>query len=555
MRQQPNQITDDEAWFKTNGLALPVLDRSRLPPHVPDRFAGRMLQSAFDHGDHLVMIYGADTVAVVRNDGAIVGLFDVGKVAHGISSTPITWGQARDGVLYLKSANMGYARVSRGYNAYLTAIDMADGSLRWRSDPLVANSRNFVIHGGHIISGYGFTAEPDNLFVIDRANGSVVHKISLSTKPDAILEKNGKLYVRGYNADFSFDIDPAAGPKAGPVEGDGKQPSGSLVPEGVALEPTDSDRTCRDAAIAHIDRGRFADAAAALWQLSRHYKNSAAIVALRDLVNDAQAGKRIDLQRDPIVLARPPFAAVDHSTAAAGHPPLAPSTPPRLVQRKATPNGITDTAAWMQLHGKAYPGRRAPNPFSRDAGELGPEIPLRYGLSAISGAMMHADHVALIYGGRFVALAAGGRATAVFDFQSFITPPAVKSDGDARFATQEVTWAEARDGVLYVCNGGGSYASEVFGKKGFVSAVDVSRGTLLWRSAPLTCNANFILHGAYLITGYGFTAEPDHLFVLDRQSGKPVSRTPIASGPDKLVSYDGKLFVRTYDTDYEFDLL
>ena len=66
------------------------------------------------------------------------------------------------------------------------------------------------------------------------------------------------------------------------------------------------------------------------------------------------------------------------------------------------------------------------------------------------------------------------------------------------------------DDTLYVCNGGGSYAREVSGKKGFVTAIDLATGVLRWRSDPLVCNAaTFAIAGDYLITGYGFTDESD----------------------------------------------
>jgi hypothetical protein len=56
----------------------------------------------------------------------------------------------------------------------------------------------------------------------------------------------------------------------------------------------------------------------------------------------------------------------------------------------------------------------------------------------------------------------------------------------------------------------------------------------------------------HLICGYGFTAEPDFLYVLERATGKTVSKVPLKSGPDFLIEKDGELFVRTYDTDYVF---
>jgi hypothetical protein len=69
------------------------------------------------------------------------------------------------------------------------------------------------------------------------------------------------------------------------------------------------------------------------------------------------------------------------------------------------------------------------------------------------------------------------------------------------------------------------------------------------------CNSyNFLVRGDYIITGYGFTAEPDYLYVLDRRTGKTLSRIRLRTGPSYVIEKAGKLYVRTYDTNYVFEL-
>jgi hypothetical protein len=69
------------------------------------------------------------------------------------------------------------------------------------------------------------------------------------------------------------------------------------------------------------------------------------------------------------------------------------------------------------------------------------------------------------------------------------------------------------------------------------------------------CNTeNFVVHGAYIICGYGFSDEPDFLSVISRADGKTVSKTPLKNGPSYLVLKDNQLFVRAYDVDYVFDV-
>ncbi|MEQ9320206.1 MAG: hypothetical protein RIF41_13660, partial [Polyangiaceae bacterium] len=459
--------------------------------------------------------------------------------------------------------NMGYAKDAGGHNAYLSAIDLATGELLWQSEPLVSNSRNFVLHGGYILSGYGFTAEPDHLVVLARDTGAVVRKVSLPTKPDVLLPKDGKLFVRGYDKDFVFDL-PAVAAHASSV-------AGRVPPTGVTLtatafaqplEPTTKDRCLRDAAILHLDHavgpGEHVDeAASALWRLDRRFKRSEAVAALRQVVVDVQAGRRWILQGPVRRPAKPPAR---HATVGK-HPPLPAGDPPRLVQRSVSKNQILDRRQWLIEHGNEFPERpRAPDDATRSVGRFAipgapvEQVPPRFGLAKVSQVIAHADHHTIAYDGRFVVVVnADGTPWTSLDLSAFVEPAVVTNPEWAEFGTQEVTWSERADGVLYVCNGGGSYAKEVGGKKGFVSALSQD-GNLIWRSAPLVCNANFVLRGRHLITGYGFTAEPDNLFVLDRETGKTVGRHPLASAPDVLVMKGDTLKVRTYDTDYVFDL-
>jgi len=547
MRSTRNALVDAAEWQKRIGVRLPSVSHAALPPHIPKRMGHRALRKAIDHGDHHVVIYGASLLMVLRSDGALVQFVDASLLARGPREMPVRWAQARDGVLYVLNAHMGYARDSNQKNGFVSAIDLADGRLRWRSRSLVANSTNFLLRGAHIIAGYGFTAEKDALHVLDRSTGTVVQAIPLGSRPAIILERDGKLHVHGHGSDWSFDFDFTTGPEPGPVEGR-NEPLLRLDLQSLAgvFEPS-SDEICRRrAALIHLDRGRPDRAVAALWHLSRSYKTTPAMTALRDLAIQAQSGA-FDLQRDPLRVDRPAF---EQTTGP--HPALPATSPPRLVEISTKRNQITDDSRWLRDHGANYPARRVPR--HRDPGELPTAVPVRYGVHDITTALQHDDQWALIYAGRIVAIVDDGRAVTVLDLQHFIDPPRVRAAAHARFARQPVTWAEMRDGVVYVANGGGSYAREVYGKKGFVSAIDAKTGKLLWRSAPLVCNANFIIKGSHIITGYGFTSEPDHLFVIDRANGKTVSRQRIASGPSHLVEAAGKLFVRTYDTDYIFEL-
>ena len=63
-----------------------------------------------------------------------------------------------------------------------------------------------------------------------------------------------------------------------------------------------------------------------------------------------------------------------------------------------------------------------------------------------------------------------------------------------------------------------------------------------------------ILLGAGVVAGYGYTTEPDFVFVLDAATGAVEEKTLVPSGPDEVIVEDGRLYVRTYDHDVVFDV-
>jgi len=103
------------------------------------------------------------------------------------------------------------------------------------------------------------------------------------------------------------------------------------------------------------------------------------------------------------------------------------------------------------------------------------------------------------------------------------------------------------DGVLYFNEACQSYSREAQGQCSSLVAVEPLTKTLLWRTRPLVSNATFLVAGRYLITGYGFTAEPDALFIVRRSDGKVISTTRIPSAhSDLALAPDGVLTVSTY---------
>jgi hypothetical protein len=134
-----------------------------------------------------------------------------------------------------------------------------------------------------------------------------------------------------------------------------------------------------------------------------------------------------------------------------------------------------------------------------------------------------------------------------FDFARFARPPLV-NPGDAGLVTEQVVWAREARGVLYVETAHQTYAASSGGRNGYVTAVSIRTGGILWRSPSLVANAsNFVLAGDALVTGYGFTNEPDYLYVLDAASGRVRDRLAVPSAPQWIVRRRDRLTVRTYD--------
>jgi len=208
-----------------------------LPFTLPASYGTMPLTRAIDSAPYTVAIYGARVVAVFEGKGALRALFDLVNFVHppaskhgdavigqatlttaagtqrGAITVPtdtisheIMFALAKGGTLFVEHTNLMYAKDNRGQNAFVSAIDLATGDLAWRSQPLVANGRNFALVRGAVVCGYGFTAEPDFLYVLNAATGAVSQKLPVHSGPDYFAEKDGKMFVRTYDTDEVFAI-------------------------------------------------------------------------------------------------------------------------------------------------------------------------------------------------------------------------------------------------------------------------------------------------------------------------------------------------------------
>ncbi len=110
---------------------------------------------------------------------------------------------------------------------------------------------------------------------------------------------------------------------------------------------------------------------------------------------------------------------------------------------------------------------------------------------------------------------------------------------------QDIRWSE---GTLYFNEACQSYASGAKGKCSALVAYDPLAKEIRWRTRPLISNAEFLVHGDYLIAGYGFTNERDFLYVVRRSDGKIMQKVPVPTAAQRFtITDDGLLDVMLYE--------
>ena len=184
----------------------PTQPPAERPSWAPRTFRGADLQRTIRQGANLFLVYGRDGSSgrflVGTRAGALRYAFDFVKFANppnGGWFEEITWARESDGVLYVENTHLTYASATRNRNAYISAIDLGTRKTLWRSRALVANARTFVLAGNLIVAGYGFTREPDFLYLLDRKTGRALDRIGVPSAPERIVLRDGRLHVRTYD--------------------------------------------------------------------------------------------------------------------------------------------------------------------------------------------------------------------------------------------------------------------------------------------------------------------------------------------------------------------
>lgn len=227
--KKTNKIIDEDKWFtknKLNSRSYQVTDETNdyekpLPDYVELNYNTLIITNAFYDDNYVYCIYGADysegyiLIVYDKKDKEIVYQYDFSnyrysskyvKEDYDYIQQKIMWATIKDNVLYVSNSHPTYAKSSCNQNAYITAIDLKTNQLIWRSQALVANSYSFEVIGDVIITGYGFTDEPDYLYQLNIYTGKVIGKLYVKTAPEYIVKKGNYLYVRTYNTDYVYKI-------------------------------------------------------------------------------------------------------------------------------------------------------------------------------------------------------------------------------------------------------------------------------------------------------------------------------------------------------------
>lgn len=225
----PNEITDDEKWFIDNNLINNTYEvpnsygnsTGNLPDEIAEQWDDLIITSAFYDNSYIYCTYGLNF-----SEGYILNIYDWNSLEiiytldfSNYCYTPeyisedfdfiqqkINWAVIKDNILFVSHSHTTYAKSSNNMNAYITALDLSDMDILWRTDPLVSNAYNFQVIDDVILSGYGFTDEPDFLYQIDTSSGKIIDKVPLKSAADYIIKKDNVLYVRTYNMNYEYKI-------------------------------------------------------------------------------------------------------------------------------------------------------------------------------------------------------------------------------------------------------------------------------------------------------------------------------------------------------------
>lgn len=186
LSEEDNGIDFADEWYASENLSLPMIGTDW------NCFADENYEYLWDGDDLYIYENGTGNCLYVLNYPTDKWYVN-GNNAY-----------LKDGIFYGASVANGYAQPN---TCFMFAYDLENEKLLWRSADQSYNSMNFVVDGDVLICGYGFTAEPDYLYQINRNTGEIIDRLLLKKMPDLIVEQDGKLYVHTYSYNYVINIE------------------------------------------------------------------------------------------------------------------------------------------------------------------------------------------------------------------------------------------------------------------------------------------------------------------------------------------------------------
>ena len=225
-------------------------------------------------------------------------------------------------------------------------------------------------------------------------------------------------------------------------------------------------------------------------------------------------------------------------------------------------NSITDTENWLQHNKLVINEYEVSNPMLEKNGNTPKLIPVVYDNKRLVQGFYSDSLSFFVYGNDFasgkilmITDLKGEKVKYILDFENYTYSPKNKPE-DLDFVFQRINWAEVKDNILYISHSHPTYATSSFGKNAYIAAIDLNSKQVVWRSQPLVSNCGtFEIVDDIIVCGYGFTAEQDFLYVLNRKTGAVEQKLKLKSGPELIIRKGEQLFVRTYNTDYIFGII
>lgn len=201
-----NGITDTDLWFENNDLYVGGAQSNnglRLTSYNDGVY-----RYEIDTYGNKVNIYDLVSNEWLYNfDFNNFGNNGFPLGAYGMTAShAIKWVLIKDDILYISDVFEGYSVDAGGKTAYITAINLSDMSILWRTEPLTCYCTNFIILNNVIICGYGFTAEDDYIYQVDLNTGVRLASIKVDTMAEYFAINDNVLYVRCYDTDYEFEI-------------------------------------------------------------------------------------------------------------------------------------------------------------------------------------------------------------------------------------------------------------------------------------------------------------------------------------------------------------